>query len=106
MEFRTNSFENNCLRSQILIYKDASTFVERPSYRKRGLKKKCSVCKRMNHFASQRFIKTRGNVVKSDSESELDEFCLTLRSVNEGGVIVVHVPSDLKYALQLTSEIY
>ena len=44
--------------------------------------KRCSLCGRMNHFASQCFTKTRVNVVESDSESELDEHCLTLRSVD------------------------
>ena len=35
----------------------------------------------MNHFASQCLSKTRVNVVESESESEIDEYCLTLHSV-------------------------
>ena len=37
----------------------------------------------MNHFASQCLSKTRVNVVESESESEIDEYCLTLHSVDE-----------------------
>ena len=44
--------------------------------------KMCSVCGRMNHFASQCLSKTRVNVVESESESEIDEYCLTLHSVD------------------------
>ena len=43
--------------------------------------KRCSLRGRMNHFASQCFTKTRVNV-ESDGRSELDEYCLTLRSVD------------------------
>ena len=43
--------------------------------------KRYSLCGRMNHFASQCFTKTRVNV-ESDGRSELDEYCLTLRSVD------------------------
>ena len=76
--------------------------------------KSCSVCGRMNHFASQSFTKTRVNVVESESEGELVEYCLTFRSVNESEVIRVDVASDLEYARtlfatiksQLTSEIH
>ena len=41
--------------------------------------KSCSVSGRMNHFASQSFAKTRVNVVESESQSELVEYCLTFR---------------------------
>ena len=44
--------------------------------------KRCSLCGRTTHFASQCLTRTRVNVVESDSESELDEYCLTLRSVD------------------------
>ena len=37
MESKTDNFAKSCLRSQILIYKDALAFVERLSYRKHGL---------------------------------------------------------------------
>ena len=36
--------------------------------------KRCSVCRRMNHFASQCLSKTRVNVVESESEGEIDEY--------------------------------
>ena len=77
-----------------------------------GAKKSCpafgksfSVWGRMNHFASQCFTETRVNVLKSESESELDEYCLTLRSVNESEVIRVHVASDQEYARKLFATI-
>ena len=38
VESKTDSFAKSCLRSQILIYKDALAFVERLSYRKHELK--------------------------------------------------------------------
>ena len=64
----------------------------------------------MNHFATQCLSKTRVNVVESESESELDEHCLTLHSVEESQVVRVHVASDLEYVknclLQLTSKIH
>ena len=44
-EFRTSSFENNCLRSQILIYKDVSASVDWPSYWKHGLKRSARFAK-------------------------------------------------------------
>ena len=52
----------------------------------------------MNHFASQCLSKTRVNVVESESESELDEYYLTLHSVDENQVVGVHVASDREYA--------
>ena len=57
--------------------------------------KKCLVGERMNHFAYRCFTKTRVNVVESDSESEFDEYCLMLRSVNEREAVRIHVASDL-----------
>ena len=55
----------------------------------------------MNHFASHCFTKTRGYVVESDSESELNEYCLTLRSVDESEVIRIYAASDQEYAKKL-----
>ena len=52
----------------------------------------------MNLFASQYLSKTRVNVVESESESEIDEYCLTLHSMDESQVVRVHVASDLEYA--------
>ena len=63
--------------------------------------KRCSVCGRMNHFASQCLSKTRVNVVESESESEIDEYCFTLHSVDESQVVRVHVESDLEYAKKI-----
>ena len=60
-----------------------------------------SVCGKMNHLASHCFTKTRGYVVESDSESELNEYCLTLRSVDESEVIRIHAASDQEYAKKL-----
>ena len=37
--------------------------------------KSCSFCGRMNHFASQCFTKTKVNLVESESESKVDEYC-------------------------------
>ena len=59
----------------------------------------------MNHFASQCLSKTRVNVVESESESEIDEYCLTLHSVDESQVVRVHVASDLEYAKKLFATI-
>ena len=67
--------------------------------------KMCSVCGRMNHFASQCLSKTRVNVVESESESEIDEYCFTLHSVDESQVVRVHVASDLEYAKKLFATI-
>ena len=67
--------------------------------------KRCSVCTRMNHFASQCLSKTRVNVVESESESEIDEYCLTLHSMDESQVVRVHVASDLEYAKKLFATI-
>ena len=71
--------------------------------------KRCSACERINHLASQCLSKTGVNVLESESDSELDEYCLTLHSVDESQVIRVHVASDLEYVkkclLQLTWEI-
>ena len=62
----------------------------------------------MNHFASQCLSKTGVNVVESEGESDLDEYCLTLHSVDESQVVRVHVASDLELLksclLQLTSK--
>ena len=70
--------------------------------------RRCSACGRMNHFATQCLSKTRVTVVESENESELDEHCLTLHSVEESQVVRVHVASDLEYVknclLQLTSK--
>ena len=63
--------------------------------------KSCSFCRRMNHFAPQCFTKTKVNLVESKSESEVDEYCLTLRSVDESEIISVHVASDQEYAKKL-----
>ena len=52
----------------------------------------------MNNFASQCLSKTRVNIVESESESEIDEYCLTLHSMDESQVVRVHVASDLEYA--------
>ena len=59
----------------------------------------------MNHFATQCLSKTRVNVVESESESELDEHCLTLHSVEESQVVRVHVASDLEYVKKLFATI-
>ena len=67
--------------------------------------KMCSVCGRMNHFASHCLSKTRVNVVESESESEIDEYCFTLHSVDESQVVRVHVASDLEYAKKLFATI-
>ena len=46
------------------------------------------------------------NVVESESESEIDEYCLTLHSVDESSQVVrVHVASDLEYAKKLFAAI-
>ena len=60
-----------------------------------------SVCGKMNHFASHCFTKTRGYVVESDSESELNEYCLMLRSVDESEVIRIYAASNQEYAKKL-----
>ena len=67
--------------------------------------RRCSACGRMNHFATQCLSKTRVNVVESESESELDEHCLTLHSVEESQVVRVHVASDLEYVKKLFATI-
>ena len=67
--------------------------------------RRCSACGRMNHFATQCLSKTRVNVVESESESELDEYCLTLHSVDESQVIRVHMARDLEYAKKLFATI-
>ena len=59
----------------------------------------------MNHFASQCFTKTKVNHVESESESEVDEYCLTLSSVDQSEVISVHVASDQEYSKNLFATI-
>ena len=59
----------------------------------------------MNHFASQCLSKTRVNVLESENESEINEYCLTLHSVDESQVVRVHVASDLEYAKKLFATI-
>lgn len=143
MEFRTGSFEKNCLRLQNLVYKVVSALCRAAELSKTWTKtleehkavdslkehtkgsnvsvnkrhdnsanerrenddrdakdsihkevlrckfcggkyraakkscpafgKRCSLCGRMNHFASQCFTKTRVSVVESGSESKLDD---------------------------------
>ena len=67
--------------------------------------KSCSFCGRMNHFASQCFAETKVNLVESKSESEVDDYCLTLSSVDESEVISVHVASDQEYSKKLFATI-
>ena len=63
--------------------------------------RRCSACGRMNHFASQCLFKTRVNVVESESESQIDEYYLTLHSVDKSQVVTVHVASDREYAKKI-----
>ena len=42
--------------------------------------KKCLACGKMNRFASQRLTRVKVNVVESENESEVNEYCLTLES--------------------------
>ena len=59
----------------------------------------------MNHFATQCFTKTKVNLVESESESEVDDYCLTLSSVDESQVTSVHVASDQEYCKKLFATI-
>ena len=58
----------------------------------------------MNHFASQCMAKANLNMVETESQST-DEYCLTLKSMDEGDIFSVHPASDHEYARKLFATI-
>jgi len=54
----------------------------------------------MNHFASQCMAKANLNVVETVSKSA-NEYCLTLKSMDEGDIFSAHAVSDHEYARKL-----
>ena len=64
--------------------------------------KSCSFCWRMNHFASQCFTKTKVNLVEAERESEVEEYCLTLTSLDESEEAIRNILKSC--LLQLTLE--